>query len=323
VSQISKAEFKQVYRNEVAPRLDRIYRARKKTLKKIYQIIAISAIVSPLATTLFIVLFDPINKFIEYFIVVCLLITLWVIYPIYRKFKIAYKRQAIRPLIETAFPGYSYSINSECTMEEFNRTKIGKRDANCWKAEDEITGQIEETSFRMSEVRATYETGGKNRSVTRILYGMLFKMDFNKNFKTHVVIRPDRAENMFGKYFGQKLQSLSTKMSDLSLIKMEDQRFEKEFVVLGKDQQEARYILSPSLLTRIMKIKRRYKAEIALSFFDNHLYLAISNNKDYFEPALWGKLFSFKDLKEIYELLHIANQVVDELDLNTRIWSKK
>ena len=68
------------------------------------------------------------------------------------------------------------------------------------------------------------------------------------------LLYPDTAEKMFGK-FGQSLQSLNGKMAHggRDVVKLEDPEFEKEFVVYAHDQVEARYVLSPSLMRRLLE----------------------------------------------------------------------
>ena len=103
---------------------------------------------------------------------------------------------------------------------------------------------------------------------------------------------------------------------------MEDVAFEKEFVVYGDDQIEARYILSTSLMERILAYKKKSNRPIRFSFIGNKVHVAISYKKALFEPRLFRSLLSFKPIQEYFEDLSLAIDLVEDLNLNTRIWKK-
>ena len=101
---------------------------------------------------------------------------------------------------------------------------------------------------------------------------------------------------------------------------MDDPEFEKQFVVYGSDQVEARYILSTSLMRRILDYKNKTKKSIYISFIDDKLFFAISYFKNLFEPKLFMTLLNFNLIKEYYEDLELTISIVEELNLNIRIW---
>ena len=106
------------------------------------------------------------------------------------------------------------------------------------------------------------------------------------------------------------------------LVKLEDPEFEKHFVVYSKDQIEARYILSTSLMRRIVDFKKKTKKDIHLSFVGSKVYVAISYVRDLFEPRVFQTLLSFEPIQQYFEDLSLAIGIVDDLNLNTRIWTK-
>ena len=107
------------------------------------------------------------------------------------------------------------------------------------------------------------------------------------------------------------------------LIKLEDPEFEKFFVVYGGDQIEARYILSTSLMKRITDFKKKTGEQIYLSFIRGRVYVAISRSENLFEPSVFKTLLAFSTIQKYFEDLELAIGIVDELNLNTRIWNKQ
>jgi len=103
---------------------------------------------------------------------------------------------------------------------------------------------------------------------------------------------------------------------------MDDPKFEKEFVVYGTDQIEARYILSHSLMEKLLLFKKKTKHPVSISFVRNHIHLAIEYNKDLFEPSIFHSLLKYKIAMEYVGTLHLAIGIVEELKLNQKLWSK-
>ena len=133
------------------------------------------------------------------------------------------------------------------------------------------------------------------------------------------MVLPDTAEKLFGR-IGQKLQSMNLVRDDL--IKLDDPEFEKLFVVYGNDQVGARYVLSTSLMKRIVDFKNKTNRDIYLSFIGSMVFVAISYKRNLFEPRIFETLLDFEPVREYFEDLQMAVGIVDDLNLNTRIWTK-
>ena len=91
----------------------------------------------------------------------------------------------------------------------------------------------------------------------------------------------------------------------------------------GEDQVEARYILTPSLMERILAYKCKWKSRISLSFCDSKVYIAISMNKNLFEARIFKPVADYSFMEENLRFLILLTEIVEDLNLNTRIWTKK
>jgi hypothetical protein len=179
------------------------------------------------------------------------------------------------------------------------------------------------TAVEFSEVIAKHKTSsgtGSDRKdkYTTIFKGIFFLADFNKHFQGHTVVLPDTAERMLGK-FGQRLQRMSSRGE---LVRLEDPEFEKEFCVYSDDQVEARYILSTSLMQRILEFRRKWNTKVSLSFRDSKVYIAIRMNRNLFETRLFKSIVDYKFIEKNTYFLTLLTDIVEDLNLNTRIWTK-
>ena len=242
-----------------------------------------------------------------------------------KKFKLGFKNKIIARITGFVDESLTYQPEGSVPRSEFLKSAIFQHSCDSFKGEDHIHGTLDKTAIEFSEVVAKYRTSsgsGSNQKQKYSTYfkGVFFIADFNKHFKTRTLVLPDTAEKLFGK-FGQKLQSMS--FSRGKLVKLEDPEFEKEFCVYGDDQVEARYILSTSLMRRILDFKNKWKTKIYLSFVDSKVYIAISLNKNLFETRLFRTIVNYSFIEENVKYLILLIEIVEDLNLNTRIWSKQ
>jgi hypothetical protein len=85
--------------------------------------------------------------------------------------------------------------------------------------------------------------------------------------------------------------------------------------------------MTPALMEKILnlndKIKKKINQDISLSFINSKLYIAVPLSTDLFEPRIFGKeVVKAEDIFEYYSYIKLMAGIVEDLDLNTRIWTK-
>jgi hypothetical protein len=232
-----------------------------------------------------------------------------------------FKVLVIGKLVRFIDGNLAYTPDQGLPESLFRSAELFKQQIDRFKSEDQVAGKVGATEIAFSEVHAEHRTKD-NKGHTEwhtIFRGILFVGDFNKEFHGKTVVLPDTAERLLGS-LGQKLQSWNINRD--GLVKLEDPEFEKEFVVYATDQVEARYVLSTSLMERILQFKRKTGKRICLSFVGSKVFVAIPYNKNLFEPRLFHTLLDFGPIARYFEDLELAVGIVEDLNLNTRIWSK-
>lgn len=239
-------------------------------------------------------------------------------------FKLKFKREVIGAVVSAYDDSFVYVADSGIRKSTFRGSELFQKRIDRFKSEDFVKGKRGKTAFEFSEMHAEYKTtsgSGKNRRTSwhTIFQGVFFVADFNKDFRTRTIVLPDTAEKVFG-FLGRKLQDWNFSRPDV--IRLEDPEFEQEFCVYGDDQVEARYILSPALMQRILKLKQKFGSKLYLSFIESKVYIAISSSKNRFEPTILSKL-DMSLIREYKEDLDLIVGVVDDLNLNNRVWTKE
>ncbi|MEA3478128.1 MAG: DUF3137 domain-containing protein [Bacteroidota bacterium] len=152
---------------------------------------------------------------------------------------------------------------------------------------------------------------------------MFFIADFNKDFTTSVFVMPDFGAKTGTGHLGEKFLYIEfPNIKKRNLIKLEDRIFEKEFAVYSKDQVESRFILTPMLMQKILDFKILTGRGIYLSFSKSRLNIAVPTG-DIFEPDFRKPVTDYNSIERNYSYLSLFAEIVQELDLNTRIWGKK
>jgi hypothetical protein len=314
-------ELKNFYETELNKDLTVLETERKKVAGKVVLFNVFFGIGAGISVLLFFAV-----SFFAFFLIAAD-IAAWVI--LYGKatknYKSDFKIRVIGKIIKFIDENLEYFPDDRISESEYLASDIFKQSPDRYSGDDLVTGRIGKTGLRFSEIHSEYETkrrdsnGNTTTEWHTIFKGLFFIGDFNKSFKGGTYVLPDVAQRMFGNVIGNMFQSWNKLRGQL--IKMEDPDFEKLFVVYGDDQIESRYILSTSLMKRITDYKVRTKKDIYLSFRQNKIYFAISYNKDLFEPRIFKTLLDFSLIQEYFDDMQMATGIVEDLNLNTRIWA--
>jgi len=247
-----------------------------------------------------------------------------------------FKHRVMTRLVQLFHPSLNYHPNRAIAEAEYRLSMLfhNSPDPDRYRGEDYIEGVIDKTDIRLSELhteyrQVTYDSKGNRREYwVTIFRGLFISADFHKHFHGITLVLPDTEQSWLGG-LGQWLQSISAKLGNQpgELVKMEDPEFERLFKVFSTDQVEARYILTPNMIRRIVEFRNRTQSQVRLSFIASRVFVAIPTYHNYFEPpslfAPADKLLDPTTLAEYFEELKFALAVVDELNLNTRIWTKR
>lgn len=244
-----------------------------------------------------------------------------------------FKWRVIPELVKFVNPDFNYEPQNGIHQKECYMSGLFKQNIDKYSSEDLIYGKVGETDLRCSEVHAieiresTDSKGNRTRTEHTIFRGVFVIADFHKEFHGQTVVLPDVEQAFLGR-FGQFFQGLASKLglTQGQLVKLEDPEFEKLFKVYSSDQIEARYILSPSMMQRIVEFRKKQTHHVFISFFNSDMYIGVWCNRNRFEPpSLFvqpNRLLKPELLREYLEDIQFIVDIVEQMNLNTRIWSK-
>ncbi|HMJ68274.1 MAG TPA: DUF3137 domain-containing protein [Cyclobacteriaceae bacterium] len=324
---INAAEFKSFYDRELLPSLQNLEGDRKKLINGSYKYIAIGLI--PFAISVVLAggnVLDASWIALAVGIVLSAIVFFFLNYKKIGEIQSRFKSEVIAKMVKAIDPSLSYQANGKISDYDYHKSKLYLSQINKYKGDDLVTGTVGKTAIRFSELltqmekETTDSKGNKSKSVTTIFKGLFFVGDFNKKFIGETIVLPDTAENLFGS-LGTMLQKWNVQRDQL--VKMEDPEFEKAFAVYGTDQVEARYILSTSLMQRILQFKQKTRSNMSMSFIANEVFIGVPLRENLFEAPFFSSMVKYERIESFNKYLVLFIGIVEDLNLNTRIWTKE
>ena len=156
-------------------------------------------------------------------------------------------------------------------------------------------------------IEPEYDVGsGKNRRT--VFNGVIIKLDMNKTFNSHTVIKPNSLIH-------------TAPSSDLRHTELEDVEFNKKFDVYTNDEVDARYLITPSFMERLKKIKTAFGANnVSCAFYGNLLIIALPTKKDLFSICSLVKPIDDRtQYVRMYEEIVSIIKLIDHFKLDQKI----
>ncbi len=314
-------ELTDYYYKTLYPQLEKLEDERERLKRKIINIGIIYTLIALLLSYILLKNTQNLDSFI-FFAVAYLAVGGGIYKYLIKDYTSEFKNLIIEPLIKEIDENLSYMPNAHIAKENFTRSRLFTTHPDRLGGNDYIRGKIDGIKIELSDIHAQkkHKDSKGRTSWSTIFQGLFILCEFNKHLKSQTVILPDSAQNTFGTLIGNWLQA--NNISRNELVKMDNVAFEKEFVVYSNDQIEARYILTHTLMSKLLNFKKKSKHPLYISFLGGKIYMAIEYNKDLFEPSVFHSLLEYKIAMEYIQTLHLALGIVQELQLNQKLWSK-
>lgn len=308
---ITKEEIKQVFAKKIKPRIASLEVDRAETVKNLW------LYCGGLSVVLLVISFSFFVDALQMAIPVSASIIFFLGKMITAKFTKRFKREVIKEVFTALIPGCDYRPQSKVNQQTYDASNLCNSSYDTYEGEDHVRGKIGDMAIEFSEIRLTKRTKtSKNNSSQRTVYqGIFFSFTLPKDLRQNTLILADQAEKMLGRNVGRFLQK-NMGRSGYELVQVESVEFEKHYVVYSNDQVKSRVLLKPMVLENLNDFRKKNKQIIDVSICGKMLYLSMKTDKNHFEPKLWGELVSFKDIREIYDLVMLVRDLQEDLELD-------
>lgn len=178
--------------------------------------------------------------------------------------------------------GMSYQLSPGAPEEIGHMRSLGL--VPSWdraKYEDRLDGQRGDAPYtffeaHLEEKRTTTDSKGRTRTTwVTVFKGQCLAVKFHKQFNGITKVYRDMGAFNWIAKFGVKEQR----------IRLEDPVFEKAFEVYGSDQIEARFLLTPDFMERLLGLERAFQGkQLRCAFAGGEMLLAVAG-KDLLESG--------------------------------------
>lgn len=232
-------------------------------------------------------------------------------------------KQEIFPRIFSFFSNFHYSHEVPIDLRKWqSKSRIVPNYAIA-ELEDYVVGDIDGVSLEMFQARLIMNSPGLNKygnDEKQVFHGSFIFISMNKNFSGNTIVKSVKKVRAL-KRVSKKMRNFLTQadISDLQRVRLESDQFERQFDVYSCDQVQARYILTTTFMERISDLANMMEASLQMSFFDNHLLIALETNQDLFKINSQKEPVDFRaDAKLIIEEIENLKEIVQVLKLNQR-----
>ena len=159
-------------------------------------------------------------------------------------------------------------------------------------------------SFYEGHLEDRVQTKNGSRWVT-VFRGQLIRIAFPKKFQGTTVVRRDAGLFNFMQRWATELQRVG----------LGDSRLEKAFEVYSNDQVEARYLIHPVFMERLLALETQFQGKrLRCAFIDGDLLIAIEGGDKFEIGSMFSKLDDIERartiVKDIAEIMRVIDAVL-------------
>lgn len=204
---------------------------------------------------------------------------------------------------------YSETLAAEPDIRLFSDNYLVPRFYDRIGYEDEIRGQIQGVNFTAFECHMERETrDSKGRSSWQTVFrGTLIQMDFGKDFLGRTLVLRDRG------IFNSKNKS------NLKRVGLVDPVFEKIFEAYGSDQVEARYLLTPDFMQKLVDLEHAVDGKrIRFAFSGGDLLIAVETQNRFEAGSMFRPLADEARIQRYMDEFSSLYQIIDMVIVKRR-----
>lgn len=300
------SDLRQYYNHTIHPELKRMETKRHNLLMTLWlSFMAIMGIVfmqfyfKNIVLTL--VLIIPLVLYVSY------------IFSEWESFRTTFKPRVITLLLDFIDNDVTYNVplkyveNGAIPRSVFAASRLFNASAPDYVGEDYIKGEMGELDFELSELSVKDFSPVRNR-LDDVFRGVFLHARFRRD------VQPEKGEILVLPRSKRQLLSKTIKTFTIKGGRQFEynlsQKFTDTFVVYATADANTKGFLSENMQESILKYREKEGNEIYLSFIKNSIYVAVSQEKDLLEPALWQSNMSFDLIREFYEDITLLLSIV-------------
>ena len=210
-------------------------------------------------------------------------------------------------IISAVNPKWKHNPSEGIDSDTISKTLLIKQGSRII-SKNGITGKLGKTDFQFSEVKVIKNNHLSAKMPSKVFHGYFFIFNFNKSTQSKLFIRPKLFRDFGNPDFKEPL------------IKSDSKEFDRKFALYSFDELQARRILTPALMSRLLDLSASLNGNISILIEGSNLYLALRAKKNFIEPALFRKMNHENIIENETRVFQFIEKIIEDLNMNRRIW---
>jgi hypothetical protein len=298
---LQESQFAALYSGKIEPILRSKEGPRIEAVRTFWQRGAVGTVGTGAATAAaFYIIQDPEPAF--YAGAIGLALTSWWAYSPVQQVATATKSQSLRTIADAISCTYDMTAFVPDGIEHFTSLSLlPSFDRSDYQ--DRFTGTHHGCDFAFFDGHLERKVRtNKSTSWRTVFRGQLICIDFPKKFLGTTVVRRDKGLFNFMDRWGTSLQRVG----------LSDSRLEKAFEVYADDQVEARYLIHPVFMERLLDLETQFKGKnLRCAFFQGQLLVAIEGGDKFEMGSMFRTLLDEKRVRQVVQDLSEIMRVIE------------
>lgn len=203
-----------------------------------------------------------------------------------------------------------YEAKRKIEKSVFLDSRLFVTDAPFYEGEDFIEGKIGEMPFELSELDVR-EPSTVSSGLREVFRGVFLHATFpEENTEGEILIWPRHRRQ----YLSRSIKDFTFdggKNVDKEVLNLS---FRSHFLTYADEDTHVISILSEPMQDSIVHFVEKTGKDLYLSFQDQEIFVAVSEDKDLLEPFLFRSNLSFELIYEFFESIHLVLRIAEDFD---------
>lgn len=171
-----------------------------------------------------------------------------------------------------------------------------------------VHGTYKTIEIEMLNTKLTMVEGSEDRSGIASFSGLLILLTLKKTFFGRTIVTRD------------KVMAPVRILGGMQCVRLESPEFNQTFNVYSEDQIEARTLLTPSFMQRLLELQKLINSRVNYSFYSGKLMIPVDRKHNYFDlQSIHNTVDIRQNFKAIRDDLQVIFEIVDILKLDLDI----
>jgi hypothetical protein len=300
-------EFRIYYNKTIYPELMRLERRRRRLLRLLlFSVLILGGVV----------VFQLYLRILVISLVLMIPVAVYMAYLLFRirEFIRTFKPNVMNLVLDFIDDGPNrgtlhYAPERMLEKDRFLSSRLFVTPAPFYEGEDYINGRVGEMNFELCELDVREISPVLNRLNT-IFKGAFLYAIFPEETEGTIAIWP-REQRQFHTRSIREFTWMGGKNVDYEIM---NNLFRQIFLTYATEDTHVAGILTEPMQEALVQYVDQTGKDIYVSFFDQEIYIAVTEEKDILEPYILRSNLSFELVREFFEDVNLLLQIVEEFD---------